>query len=144
MVNTTTRTMTTEVRNLDWDGVLSVVENQVYASARDDEGATDVRTVVRFESKLGTARRQAAEEAAAEGKVRRGWLGGWGTSGVQRSIELVGRSRIRDGLAKSREGMKFVLERLGERGFVGVVVDQRQGGWERWRKVWRGEGLEEV
>lgn len=136
------RTLTSEMRNLDWDGVLSVVENQEFVPA--GEHATAVRAVVRFESKLGTARRHAAEEAAGASGERaagRGWLGAWGASGVQRSIELVGRSRMRDGLARSREGMNIVLERLKERGFLGVVSEQRQGRWQRWRGVWR-EGFE--
>jgi 4-amino-4-deoxychorismate lyase len=133
IVDTRNQTLSTENRNLDWNGVLSVVENQVYSPAGADR--TDVKTVVRFESKLGSARRH-----AEEGIERRGWLGGWGAGSVQRSIELVGRSRMRDGLTHSREGMKIVLEQLRERGFVRVVKEQRQGGWERWRKVWQGEG----
>jgi 4-amino-4-deoxychorismate lyase len=87
-----------------------------------------VKTVVKFESKFGHRKREG-----------NGWLGGWGAGGVQRSIELVGRSRMRDGLQRSREGMKIVLEQLRERGFVGVVKEQRQGQWERWKKMWRGE-----
>jgi len=35
--------------------------------------------------------------------------------------------------------MKIVLEQLRDRGFVGVVKEQRQGSWERWKKVWRGD-----
>ncbi|KAI5851884.1 PRELI-like family-domain-containing protein [Tricharina praecox] len=137
IVDARNQTLSTENRNLDWDGVLSVVESQVYSPTVGREAeTTDVRTVVKFESKFGAARRQ-------EGVEKRGWLGGWGTGGVQRSIELVGRSRMCDGLQKSREGMKIVLEQLRERGFVGVVKEQRQGGWERWRKVWRGEGQTE-
>ncbi|KAA8906696.1 PRELI-like family-domain-containing protein [Sphaerosporella brunnea] len=129
IVDARNQTLKTENRNLDWDGVLSVVENQVYAPSGPD--TTDVKTVVRFESKFGRR---------AEVTEKRGWLGGWGAGSVQRSIELVGRSRMRDGLQRSREGMKIVLEQLRERGFVGVVKEQRQGQWERWKKVWRGEG----
>jgi len=137
VVDARNQTLSTENRNLDWDGVLSVVENQVYSpSVGKESEKTDVKTVVKFESKFGAARRQELAE-------KRGWLGGWGAGGVQRSIELVGRSRMRDGLQKSREGMKIVLEQLRERGFVGVVKEQRQGGWERWKKVWRGEGQSE-
>ena len=33
------------------------------------------------------------------------------------------------------EGMKIALEQLRERGFVGIVKEQRQGSWERWRKA---------
>jgi len=46
---------------------------------------------------------------------------------------------MREGLTRSREGMKIVLEQLRDRGFVGVVKEQRQGSWERWKKVWRGD-----
>ncbi|TGZ84028.1 MSF1-domain-containing protein [Ascodesmis nigricans] len=127
--------MCTESRNLDWEGVLSVVENQEYVPAADP-ARTDVKTIVKFESRLGHRKRE---------EEKRGFFQGWGTSGVRASLEVVGRSRMRDGLMKSREGMKLVLEQLRERGFVGVVKEQRQGGWERWKKVWRGDhGMEEA
>lgn len=117
--------MTTTARNLDWDGVLSVVENQEYVGK---EGRTDVKTVVKFESRMGG--------------TAKGWMSNWAGVGVGRSLEVVGRRRIKEGLTKSREGMKVVLEQLRERGFVGVVREQRQGGWARWKKVWRGEEYE--
>jgi len=112
--------------------VLSVVENQVYSSVNSE--TTDVKTVVRFESKLGASRRKEAEDGA-----KRSFFATWGPGSVQRSIEMVGRSRMREGLTRSREGMKIVLEQLRDRGFVGVVKEQRQGSWERWKKVWRGD-----
>lgn len=132
IVDPRSQTLKTEHRNLDWDGVLSVVENQVYAPSCPK--TTDVNTVVRFESRFG--RRSEVPE-------KRGWLGGWGAAGVQRGIELVGRSRMRDGLQRSREGMKIVLEQLRERGFVDVVKEQRQGQWERWKQVRSKEVQEE-
>ncbi|KAI5805856.1 PRELI-like family-domain-containing protein [Geopyxis carbonaria] len=138
IVDQRNKKLSTETRNLDWDGVLSVVENQVYTGDCTGE-RTDVTTVVKFESKLGRKKEQSDDVTE-----RRGWLGGWGTGSVQRSIELVGRSRMRDGLVRSRAGMKIVLEQLRERGFVGVVKEQRQGGWERWKKVWRGQELDEI
>jgi 4-amino-4-deoxychorismate lyase len=134
VVSAQQQTLCTENRNLDWDGVLSVVENQTYTPGPCGM-TTDVKTVVKFESKFGHHRKR-------EGSG--GWLGTWGAGGVQRSIELVGRSRIRDGLQRSREGMRIVLEQLRERGFVGVVKEQRQGKWERWKKAWRGEKQQEV
>ncbi|CCX06859.1 PRELI-like family-domain-containing protein [Pyronema domesticum] len=152
VVDTRHQTLSTETRNLDWNGVLSVVENQVYTpdpSAKSTSAATHwapgsvftspaatlVKTVVKFESKLGAARRERTEE-------RRGWLGNWtaGMGGVRGTIELVGKSSMKDGIQRSREGMKIVLEQLRERGLVRIVKEQRQGGWERWKKVWRGEG----
>lgn len=137
VVSAANQTLSTENRNLDWDGVLSVVETQEYLPASspgyENKHRTDVRTVVRFESKLGFKK-----SAVGTSTWGAGW-GGWGAAGVQRSIELVGKSRMREGLARSREGMKVVLEQLRERGFVGVVKEQRQGGWERWKKVWRGD-----
>jgi 4-amino-4-deoxychorismate lyase len=126
------QTLNTETRNLDWDGVLSVVENQVYSSV--DSETTDVKTVVRFESKLGASRRKDTEDG-----TKRSFFAAWGPGSVQRSIEMVGRSRMREGLTRSREGMKIVLEQLRDRGFVGVVKEQRQGSWERWKNVWRGD-----
>ena len=154
IVDTRRQTLCTETRNLDWDGMLSVVENQVYTPASVAAGAdrTEVKTVVRFESKLGSAARRHHQQGSGSGGTNArststtsskgpGWLAGWGASSLQRSVELVGRSRMRDGLQRSREGMKIVLEQLRERGFVGVVKEQRQGSWERWRKAWqRGEG----
>jgi len=121
IVDARNRTLHTESRNLDWDGVLSVVESQTYEPAADGRDLTNVTTVVRFQSSIG----------------RRGFFGGWGAGSVQRSIELVGRSRMKEGLAKSRKGIEIILEQMRERGFVGVVKAQRQGSWEKWRKAWR-------
>lgn len=142
IVDVKNKRLETETRNLDWEGVLSVVESQVYtpstAPARGEEGKTDVQTIVRFESRLGSGKplRDAGEE-------KRGFFSNWTTGSVQRSIELVGVRRMREGLGKSREGMKVVLEQLRERGMVGVLREQRRGGWERWKKVWRGDGSED-
>lgn len=140
IVDVRNQCLETETRNLDWDGVLSVVESQIYTPAsaiEEGEGRTDVQTIVRFESRLGSGKplRGTREE-------KRGFFSNWTTGSVQRSIELVGVRRMREGLGGSREGMKVVLEQLRERGMVGVLREQRRGGWERWKKVWRGEGAE--
>lgn len=143
IVDVKNQRLETETRNLDWEGVLSVVESQLYTPSADrtlakgEDGKTDVQTVVRFESRLGSGKslRDPAEE-------RRSFFSSWTTGSVQRSIELVGVRRMREGLGRSREGMKVVLEQLRERGMVGVLREQRRGGWERWKKAWRGEGIE--
>lgn len=138
VVDAQNQILTTETRNVNWDGVLSVVENQTYTGANvvgPVREQTEVKTVVRFESKFGTARHKEGDEVPE----KKSFLRGWGTGGVQRSLEVVGRSRMKDGLDKSRAGMKTVLEQLRERGLVGVIKEQRQGGWERWKQAWRGD-----
>lgn len=147
VVDVKNQRLETETRNLDWEGVLSVVESQIYtpsildhsleSTRGEGEGRTDVQTIVRFESRLGSGK-----SMRGTGEEKRGFFSNWTTGSVQRSIELVGVRRMREGLGGSREGMKVVLEQLRERGMVGVLREQRRGGWERWKKVWRGEGAE--
>ncbi|KAG0125039.1 PRELI-like family-domain-containing protein [Tuber indicum] len=155
IVDVRSQRLETETRNLDWEGVLSVVESQVYTPGNDSTasgleapvagaGKTDVTTVVRFESRLGGAARNTQSDGMTGEGAKDGWFSGWTTSSVQGSIELVGVRRMREGFGRRREGMKVVLEQLRERGFVGVINEQRQGGWERWKKVWRGEGVERM
>lgn len=126
--------------------MLSVVESQVYTPGGMNEGRggsekTDVRTVVRFESRFG-GRATHTDGAGISG--RGGWFSNWTTGSVQRSIELLGVKKMSDGGGGRREGMKVVLEQLRQRGFVGVIKEQRQGGWERWKRVWRMEGKERM
>lgn len=147
IVDVKNQRLETETRNLDWEGVLSVVESQIYTPSALDhtldpvggegEGRTDVQTIVRFESRLGSGK-----PLRGTGEEKRGFFSNWTTGSVQRSIELVGVRRMREGLGGSREGMKVVLEQLRERGILGVLREQRRGGWERWKKAWRGEGME--
>ena len=65
------------------------------------------------------------------------------TAGIQRTIELIGVSRTRDAVMKSKEGMNVVLERLRNGGIVGVLEGMRadreaaygpDGG--PWKRVW--------
>ncbi|PWW74043.1 MSF1-domain-containing protein [Tuber magnatum] len=154
MVDVKNQRLETETRNLDWEGVLSVVESQVYIPGNDSvasepeaaagAGKTDVTTVVRFESRLGGAARNTQSDGMVGEEAKGGWFSNWTTGSVQRSVELVGVRRMREGFGRRREGMKVVLEQLREGGFVGVIKEQRQGGWERWKKVWRGEGVERM
>ena len=138
--------MKTESRNLEWTGILSVIERQVYR--RPSSGiattenskldlvestkgeATDVTTTVTLRSRFGQAKLlRKKEEASAtnpmsvsdtneENPPKKGFFSSWSTSSLQRSIEMVGLRRTREATGKSNEGMKVVLERL-RRGGLG-------------------------
>jgi 4-amino-4-deoxychorismate lyase len=137
--------METESRNLEWTGVLSVVEKQVYrrpdhataAVAGDQlehvgEDRTEVKTMVTLLSRFGQARRKRnrakAEEAsrAPEQEEKVGFFKSWSTASVQRSIELIGLKRARRSQPNAKEGMKVVLERLREGGLVAVLEGMRR------------------
>lgn len=147
--------MKTESRNLEWTGILSVIEKQTYGRAfpgeasrsststnlvedTKDEG-TKVTTTVTLISRFGQGRiiagRRRGDLTAAnaglsvgedQAVVKRGLFSTWSTSSVQRSIELVGLRRTRDALVKSKEGMNVVLERLRLGGLVEVLEGMRQ------------------
>ena len=145
--------MKTESRNLEWTGILSVVEKQLYRRppldiARGDnqtfdlvertkgEG-TDVTTTVTLLSRFGQAKTlRKREEAGAispspasdpdeEPLPRKSFFSSWSTSSLQRSIEVIGLRRTREATGKSNEGMKVVLERL-RRGGLGRVLEGMQ------------------
>jgi 4-amino-4-deoxychorismate lyase len=135
--------MKTESKNLDWTGILSVVEKQEYQrKIRVDEGedfsvgagTTGVVTTVMFRSRLGDrlrARAKGKGEAShavegAEEEPRRGFLATWSTSGIQRSIEAIASRKTENQLGKSKEGMMVVLERLRRGGLVGVLEGMRR------------------
>lgn len=138
--------MHTETRNLEWEGVLSVVERQSYRPAASpashgDNEVTDVTTTVKFESRLGSTNK--ANSWA-------GSLSNWGAGGVQRSIEVIGVKRMREGLGRSREGMKIVLEGMREKGLMGVMHERRK--WKdmapvehggRWDRLWGNKELDD-
>jgi len=129
--------MKTDSRNLDWTGILSVVEKQAFhrAMPKDEEGdfsvgpgMTDVRTQVMFKSRLGerlrAMRKTGEEEVVVEEK--KGWLSSWSTKGVQRSIEAIASRKTENQLGKSKEGMTVVLERLRNGGLVAVLEGMRK------------------
>jgi len=144
--------METESQNLEWTGVLSVVERQVYrrplslaATTGDDTGSsaspktwdstqderTDVTTTVTFHSRLGQSRllhhrHKPTPSDSDPSPPRKSLFQSWSTSSIQRSIELIGVRRTRDQLVKSKEGMKVVLERLREGGLVCVLEGMRR------------------
>ena len=145
--------MKTESRNLEWTGILSVIEKQVYRrpssgiavpdTSRLDlvettkgEG-TDVTTTVTLLSRFGQAKvsrkkgepgatiAMAASDSDEEAPPKKGFFSSWSTSSLQRSIEMIGLRRSREATGKSNEGMKVVLERL-RRGGLGRVLEGMQ------------------
>jgi len=144
--------MRTESKNLDWTGILSVVEKQEYqrripVDEGDDfsvgAGTTGVVTTVMFRSRLGDRLRARAnrKDGVREEEVeRKGFLSSWSTIGIQRSIEAIASRRTENQLGKSKEGMKVVLERMRNGGLVGVLDGMRKdrelafGGESVWKK----------
>ena len=145
--------MKTESRNLEWTGILSVVEKQFYrrpspeietpemstsdlVESSKGEG-TDVTTTVTLLSRFGQAkvlRRKGemgatspiqASDSDEETSPKRGFFSSWSTSSLQLSIEMIGLRRTREATGKSNEGMKVVLERL-RRGGLGRVLEGMQ------------------
>ncbi|KAL2118296.1 hypothetical protein VTJ04DRAFT_7956 [Mycothermus thermophilus] len=120
--------MATESRNLNYVGVLSVVERQLYTLPKNPSQAdsTDVETKVVFRSRLGERIRDrlgqahAQAEAAAESGTG-GFFARLGARGIQRSIETLASTKTVDQLGKSREGMRIILERLRHTGIMGVL-----------------------
>ncbi|KAL4806187.1 aminotransferase class IV-domain-containing protein [Aspergillus unguis] len=148
--------MESESRNMEWTGILSVVEKQVYrrqlmdgagtgASASgkldglslDDKRSeqTTVNTTVTFRSRFGQGKllgRKKTETAGdnngeyEEEAPKRGFFTSLSTAGIQRTIELIGLNRTREAILKSKQGMNVVLERLRSGGIVGVLDGMRE------------------
>lgn len=128
--------MHTESKNLDWTGILSVVERQEYRrQVPVDEGedlgvgtgTTAVVTSVKFRSRLGDRfRARNARKDDVEEEPKKGLLAAWSTSGIQRSIEAIASRKTESQLGHSKEGMKVVLERLRHGGLVAVLEGMRE------------------
>ena len=160
--------METESRNLEWTGVLSVVEKGRYTRAgRSDESlggnrpldmskdeGTDVTTTVTFHSRFGQTRllsnRRKSDthpNSLDSNEEKKGFFASWSTASLQRTIEAMGVRRTRDALVKSKDGMNVVLERHRMGGLVGVLEGMRRdremilGGVDGWKRkgIW-GEG----
>ncbi|KAJ5471433.1 hypothetical protein N7530_008790 [Penicillium desertorum] len=134
--------METESRNMEWTGILSVVEKQHYQrllssrytlalgglSIDQKSEQTIVCTNVTFRSRLGQgeflSRRNNADAEDVEPK--RGILSSLSTVGIQRTIELIGVKRSRAAVLKGKQGMDVVLERLRSGGIVCVLEGMRQ------------------
>lgn len=159
--------MQAESRNMEWTGILSVVEKQFYQRHPGEEARwamdglstedkrneqTTVRTTVTFRSRLGQGKRLTARRktestgdhpAEAEDEApRKGFFSSLSTTGIQRTIELIGVSRTRDAVLKSKQGMNVVLERLRNGGIVGVLEGMRRDREAAfmtegpWKRVW--------
>ena len=136
--------MKSESRNMEWTGVLSVVERQDFGRVLLEDAQrneqTMVKTNVTFISRLGQgrllgSRRRATSSNAGgadqganleEEAPRRGFFASLSTGGIQRTIELIGVSRTKDAVLQSKRGMHVVLERLRHGGIVGVLEGMRQ------------------
>jgi 4-amino-4-deoxychorismate lyase len=120
--------MKTESRNLNYAGVLSVVEQQQFhvpaGADRLTSNETGVTTSVVFKSRLGEKIRGKIGEARDDGWFS-GIMGGWGAKGIQRSIESIASTKTQDQLGKSRDGMRLVLERIRNTGVIGVLETLR-------------------
>ncbi|OJJ48759.1 hypothetical protein ASPZODRAFT_114063 [Penicilliopsis zonata CBS 506.65] len=155
--------METESRNMEWTGILSVVEKQRYqrevlegegtttTAAQGADERTNVKTTVTFRSRFGQGKllggRSRSETATPSSKAedeapKRGFFASLSTAGVQRTIELIGLNRTRDAILSSKKGMNIVLERLRHGGIVGVLEGMRQdreaafGPDGPWKRVW--------
>ncbi|KAJ5455318.1 hypothetical protein N7475_010439 [Penicillium sp. IBT 31633x] len=152
--------METESRNMEWTGILSVVEKQVYQRLLSEEDRlaldglavdkiseqTSVKTTVTFRSRLGQGkllgRKKQDTGDNEEEEPRKGIWSSLSTAGIQRTIELIGVSRTKEAVLKSKQGMNIVLERLRSGGVVGVLEGMRQdreaafGPEGPWKRVW--------
>lgn len=152
--------METESKNLEWTGILSVVEKQSYKDQSlvnvDDAGTanndlkktdwTHCRTVVTFTSKLGQsmalARRKS--DASEEEVPKQGFFAALSSAGIQRTVELLGVKRTQTALVNGKAGMTVVLERLRNGGVVAVLEGMRRDrmeamggeGGAAWKQVW--------
>ncbi|PNY25926.1 Uncharacterized protein TCAP_04129 [Tolypocladium capitatum] len=123
--------MKTESRNLNFTGVLSVIEKHQFSVPSETErglaarNETDVLTSVVFRSRLGERLRGRLGQAHEDGWLS-GFIGGWGTKGIQRSIESLASTKTLDQLGKSRDGMRLVLERIRNNGVIGVLESLRR------------------
>lgn len=145
--------MDTESRNLEWTGVLSVVERQLFKRPPlspdhgrlsfakysaglgvDNNGdTTDVTSSVTLHSHIGETwkrKREAATDAASTADddaapPKMSFLRSWGTAALQRQIEKIGLTRAQRSQPNAKEGMKVVLERMREGGLVGVLEGMR-------------------
>lgn len=139
--------MKTESKNLNYTGVLSVLEQQHYSATPPDQATTAVShatprpptpntfvtTTFSYRSTLGGGKRQekavgeSTDDSEEHGPRRFGeWISGWGAKRIQRSIESIASNKTDDQMVKSRDGMKIVLERLRNNGVLSVLREIRE------------------
>lgn len=146
--------MKTESRNLNFTGVLSVIEEQHYSASASDVASvsastsmnttglatarplsphTLVTTTFSYRSSLGNKKHDRAHIDSVESPDETGgprrlgsWISGWGAARIQRSIESIASNKTEDQIMKSRDGMGIVLERLRNHGVVSVLRELRR------------------
>ncbi|KAL9030895.1 MAG: hypothetical protein Q9196_001038 [Gyalolechia fulgens] len=145
--------MTTETKNLEWTGILSVIEKQSYRRPTQfplgdlsgektytKHGTTDVTTSTTFVSRFGqggprpgrkkaevdTSIKDFAADVPDDDTAKKGVFASWSTSSLQRTIEAIGMRRTREALLKSKDGMNVVLGRLRSGGLVEVLEGMRR------------------
>ncbi|KIV82885.1 hypothetical protein PV11_04952 [Exophiala sideris] len=133
--------METESRNMEWTGILSVVERQSYQRQRladlpqnevdRAKETTSCRTVVTFVSHLGQGilsrrNKEHPQRTSEDEAPKQGFFASWSTAGIQRTIELIGVKRTQTALVNGKEGMNVVLERLRSGGLVAVLDGMRR------------------
>ena len=152
--------MKTETRNLEWTGILSVVEKQIYhriatggtaldGAKRDkfeaikSEG-TEVTTTTTLLSRFGQAkalkRKTEAMTSAPtpppasdeDSPAKKGFFSTWSTNSLQRTIEMIGLRRTREALAKSKDGMNVVLARLRHGGLRKALDGMQEDSLRSW------------
>ncbi|KAI0009939.1 MSF1-domain-containing protein [Xylariaceae sp. FL0662B] len=145
--------MKTESRNLNFTGILSVVEKQHYSTAPADQATsspqpvsaqaanssvspvsrplsphTFVTTTFSYHSSLGSKKPNRAA-STDDGDLTSRQFGsritGWGARRIQSSIEAIASNKANDHLTKSRDGMRIVLERLRNNGAMSVLRELR-------------------
>jgi len=130
--------METETQNLQFRGILSVVERQLYfrpdgAAKSSSSGLIDasqdkttgVTTNVTFRSRFSLKWR---DEATGDADIpeRKSFFSSWSSSAIQRTIESASMSRTSGALAKSKEGMNIVLERIRTGGIIAALEGMRR------------------
>lgn len=146
--------MKTEAKNLEWTGVLSVVESQHYQRQAPSKGVrtepmgsfiddfhekekvqdhpsewTSCNTNVTFISKVGqakSARKREGETSEKELEASRGFFATWSANGIQRTLEHIGARRGETAVANGKHGMDMVLQRLRTGGIVAALEGMRQ------------------
>lgn len=140
--------MRTESQNLDWTGVLTVIESQDFKRREGTQGdmfkagdpfnqsatqRTDVDTTVTLKSNIGETFRNkrarmsdSGSSGEQEAPAKVGFFRSWTTGSIQRSVELIGLRRAEGAQPKATEGMKVVLERMRQGGLVGVLEGMRK------------------
>lgn len=144
IVDPTEGWMRTESRNLEWTGILSVVERQHYQRLRASENAqawnrnprdpnseqTVVHTNVTLHSNLGEGKFLSHRNCTdrEEEKFSKGFFffSTLSPIGIQRGIELIGVKRTRNAVSKGAQGMNLVLERLRSGGIICALEGIRQ------------------